>query len=304
MSEEKVVLTTSTTTTTTTTASMTSIERQHTGGKSPAIERGIKPTIYEIDLTEEDSGGGGGVEEPPKKKIKIEEYFNKPKEVVHVAAPMAQILYASNEKTRIMYCERFLGKTEKIALLEKLKSLEFHEEIAMGVVCKRKTIAFANSNFGKLSYTYARKTLETEETTPEWMLALFKKVEEYLAKQPFIEKEKNNPIKVGYNFAFINYYPPNALIGRHSDDEEDIDTEMPIASLSLGGKRPFNIWKGKDTKEPLVKKCLASGSLLLMAGECQKHFTHAITSHKKDSEGVLAEQELERFNITFRKIKQ
>lgn len=79
--------------------------------------------------------------------------------------------------------------------------------------------------------------------------------------------------------------------GWHSDDEKELGTNPPIASLSLGAERVFQLRNKKD-KKLRENITLEHGSLLLMKGTTQHFWQHQIPKTKK----VTAP----RINLTFR----
>lgn len=100
---------------------------------------------------------------------------------------------------------------------------------------------------------------------------------------------------VQFNSVLLNYYRDHRdSMGFHSDDEPELGDRPIIASLSLGHERTF-ILKHKTNKglRP-VRLRLASGSLLLMRGETQRHWKHGI-----DKERLPCGP---RVNLTFRRI--
>jgi alkylated DNA repair dioxygenase AlkB len=96
-----------------------------------------------------------------------------------------------------------------------------------------------------------------------------------------------------FNSVLLNYYRDNRdSMGFHSDDEPELGKRPVIASLSLGEERTF-IMKHKTSKAVRpVRLQLASGSLLLMRGDTQRHWKH----------GILKETRRcgPRVNLTFR----
>lgn len=98
-----------------------------------------------------------------------------------------------------------------------------------------------------------------------------------------------------FNSVLLNYYRNGQdSMGFHSDDEPELGATPIIASLSLGEERTF-ILKHKTQKQlkPL-RLSLASGSLLLMRGETQRNWRHAIEKEKRPCGP--------RINLTFRRI--
>lgn len=96
---------------------------------------------------------------------------------------------------------------------------------------------------------------------------------------------------VFFNAMLANLYRDNNdSVAWHSDDEPELGETPIIASVSLGAKRDFKM-KHKITGETRTIP-LTHGSLLLMAGETQNYWQHAILKSKK----VIAP----RINLTFR----
>lgn len=96
-----------------------------------------------------------------------------------------------------------------------------------------------------------------------------------------------------FNSVLLNLYRDgNDSMGYHSDDERELGSNPVIASLSLGAKRKFNL-KQKSTKE-LVSIELHDNSLLIMKGELQENWKHAIPKSKRVHSA--------RINLTFRRI--
>lgn len=52
-------------------------------------------------------------------------------------------------------------------------------------------------------------------------------------------------------------------IGKHRDNEADLDPDAPIASLSFGGERPFHLWPDAGGKGSPSVVMLPHGTLLL-----------------------------------------
>ncbi|KAK7065661.1 Alpha-ketoglutarate-dependent dioxygenase alkB 2 [Halocaridina rubra] len=103
-----------------------------------------------------------------------------------------------------------------------------------------------------------------------------------------------------FNFVLVNRYKDgNDKMGEHKDDEKELDSCTPIASVSLGQPRDF-YFKHQDSKAPLkrnidkVNMVLEHGSLLLMNSPTNKFWYHALPP-RKSALGV-------RINLTFRKV--
>ena len=143
------------------------------------------------------------------------------------------------------------------------------------IITKRKVAWYAD---GGVSYTYSNTTKAGLNWTKE-LLKLKTLVEE-------ITKES-------YNSCLLNlYHDGDEGMGWHSDDEKSIVKHSAIASVSFGAERKF-VLKHKVTAEK-VSQNLADGSLLLMKGETQTYWLHALTKTKK--------VKTPRINLTFRKM--
>jgi len=82
-------------------------------------------------------------------------------------------------------------------------------------------------------------------------------------------------------------------MGWHSDDEPELGPRPVIASLSLGATRRFSLKHRRDAGQKLTLD-LPAGSLLLMRGDTQENYRHALPKTAKTVG--------ERINLTFRRI--
>lgn len=99
---------------------------------------------------------------------------------------------------------------------------------------------------------------------------------------------------VAMNSVLANLYRDGRdAMGWHSDDEPELGPRPVIASLSLGGTRRFAL---KHRRDASLKSSLelVHGSLLLMAGDTQANWRHALP---RTSRPVAP-----RLNLTFRRI--
>ncbi|MDR6991878.1 alpha-ketoglutarate-dependent dioxygenase AlkB [Luteimonas sp. 3794] len=103
---------------------------------------------------------------------------------------------------------------------------------------------------------------------------------------------------VAYNSVLANLYRDgNDAMGWHSDDERELGPEPVIASLSLGATRRFVLKaRAPDTEGRLARHALElpHGSLLVMRGDTQARFRHALPR--------TARPVGPRINLTFRRI--
>lgn len=120
-----------------------------------------------------------------------------------------------------------------------------------------------------------------------------------LAPQPFtaLQQQIRAAVEAAtgctFNSVLLNYYRDGRdSMGMHSDDEAALGSDPAIASVSFGGARTF-ILKHKASAER-IRFALTDGSLLLMAGSLQQHWTHGINKTARAVAG--------RVNLTFRTI--
>ena len=96
-----------------------------------------------------------------------------------------------------------------------------------------------------------------------------------------------------YNSCLLNlYHNGDEGMGWHSDDEKELDSIAPIASVSLGARRKFAFRHKQD--KTTVSVFLEHGSLLVMYPPIQEHWHHSLLKTKTVTDP--------RINLTFRKI--
>jgi alkylated DNA repair dioxygenase AlkB len=99
---------------------------------------------------------------------------------------------------------------------------------------------------------------------------------------------------VRFNSVLANRYRDGRdAMGWHSDDERELGVQPVIASLSLGATRRFAL-KSRVPGGPKLALDLPHGSLLLMRGDTQRNFRHALPR--------TARPVGQRINLTFRSI--
>ncbi|MDB9806071.1 alpha-ketoglutarate-dependent dioxygenase AlkB [Crocinitomicaceae bacterium] len=160
-----------------------------------------------------------------------------------------------------------------------LKTIEWKNDIAnifgKQIITKRKVAWYGDEPF---DYTYSNNTKKALPWTKE--LRELKAI---------IEMETGET----YNSCLLNlYHNGSEGMAWHSDGEKELKENGAIASMSFGAERKF-AFKHKKTKQTVYLN-LEQGSLLVMKGECQKHWLHRLPPTKKGF-GV-------RINLTFRTI--
>jgi len=95
-----------------------------------------------------------------------------------------------------------------------------------------------------------------------------------------------------FNSVLLNRYRGGAdYMGWHSDDEPELGPAPLIASLSLGAARRF-LLRRRDDPARKAEYLLGHGDLLLMGGQTQRYYQHALPK--------MARVQGERINLTFR----
>ena len=96
-----------------------------------------------------------------------------------------------------------------------------------------------------------------------------------------------------YNSCLLNlYHNGDEGMGWHSDNEKELDSATPIASISLGARRKFAFRHKQD--KTTVPVFLEHGSLLIMHPPIQEYWHHSLLKTKSIMNP--------RINLTFRKI--
>ena len=129
------------------------------------------------------------------------------------------------------------------------------------------------------SYVYSQTRFEPHAWLPELQIA---------------RQRLQNEFECQFNSVLANRYRNGQdSMGWHSDDERDLGKQPVIASISLGATRRFS-FKAKTAGAKAAHIELPHGSLLLMRGDTQKNYRHALA---KTSKPVG-----ERVNLTYRNI--
>lgn len=133
------------------------------------------------------------------------------------------------------------------------------------------------------SYAYSGIRLDPEPWTPE-LLAIKERAERLAG--------------VAFNSVLLNHYRDGAdRVAWHSDDEPELGPRPVIASVSFGAERRFRLRhkEYKSNGEPVRELPLASGSVLLMAGDTQANWKHEVPRASRPAGP--------RVNLTFRVIQ-
>ena len=96
-----------------------------------------------------------------------------------------------------------------------------------------------------------------------------------------VRQRLENCVGVPFNSVLANAYRTGAdSMGWHSDDEPELGPRPVIASVSLGAVRRFRL-KHRDPAVESFALDLPPGSLLVMEGDTQTHWRHAIPKTRR-----------------------
>lgn len=103
----------------------------------------------------------------------------------------------------------------------------------------------------------------------------------------------NDKFNYDFNGILINKYL-NGLdyIGKHSDDERNLDKTVGVVALSYGATRKFRI-RNKFTNKIVIDLLSEKNKIIQMTGDFQNEFTHEIPIEKNIKDI--------RYSFTFRK---
>ena len=110
----------------------------------------------------------------------------------------------------------------------------------------------------------------------------------------YIKEQVEVVAGVTFNSVLLNWYRDgNDYLNWHADDEKELGINPTIASVNFGETRDFQL---RNNKNPDLKLTipLMHGSLLIMSGQLQHYWQHAVPKRKRVKSS--------RFNLTFRVI--
>lgn len=199
---------------------------------------------------------------------------------------MQQELFNSAQQTfqlanaDIHYLPDFVANSKALyAVL--LNELAWRQD-SMQMYGKTVKIPRLNAWYGErgTDYSYSGIQLSPQPWTPT-LLELKQRVERHL--------------QCSFNSVLANYYRDEKdSVAWHADDERELGERPVIASLSFGATRRFSLKPKLSLDSAAVHTDLASGSLLVMAGNTQQQWLHQVP---KTSQVVGG-----RINLTFRRI--
>lgn len=111
----------------------------------------------------------------------------------------------------------------------------------------------------------------------------------------YIKDKLDQVAGVQFNSVLMNWYRNGEdYINWHTDAEKELGSNPTIGSVNFGATRRFQIRRIDDHNEK-INVPLKHGTLLIMRGELQHFWQHAVPKERKVKES--------RFNMTFRIIK-
>ncbi len=98
-----------------------------------------------------------------------------------------------------------------------------------------------------------------------------------------------------FNSVLLNWYRDGRdSMGLHADDEPELGEQPVIAAVTLGAERPL-VFRPRDRHLKPLRLNLADGSLLVMAGDCQRHWRHELPKSRRPLAG--------RISLTYRQVR-
>jgi len=105
------------------------------------------------------------------------------------------------------------------------------------------------------------------------------------------------------NQALVNWYEHDGSIGKHSDNQKQLQDKSEIFSFSFGPAKRFFVIESKEKKEneSVFHVELEHNTLVIMGGECQSTHVHSVPKVVVTSKEDEANNR--RLNVTFRCFK-
>lgn len=183
---------------------------------------------------------------------------------------------------RLSYRPRFLAPADSADLLRELLATLAWRDETLVIAGRRVAVPRRVAWYGDPGARYRYSGVDHEPLPWTAALAALKARVEAAVAAPF-------------NSVLANLYRDGRdSMGWHSDAEPELGPEPVIASLSLGAARRFRL-QHKTRKDLRRQILLADGSLLVMAGPCQRRWRHALPKDPAVSGP--------RINLTFRHIR-
>lgn len=188
--------------------------------------------------------------------------------------------HLQDEGIDLTYDADFLTSTDATRIFEELKTEIAWQRSVISTPGGPKTVPRMTSWHADDGLTYSYSGL-THEPRP-WPSAM-EEVRELLKRK----------LGVSFNGCLANFYEHERdSVSMHADDEEDLDPDAPIASVSLGAVRDFVVKHAETGSRHVIP--LEHGSLVLMAGDTQRVSRHGLPKSRRACGA--------RINLTFRRV--
>eukprot|EP01132_Coremiostelium_polycephalum_P000454 gene454-574_t len=196
-----------------------------------------------------------------------------------------QLLKLLHEKTNLK-CTNFS--------LQHAKEKNFNEIVQYIEFDNDPTISYEHSEIQMWGKQIKLPRLQSCMADPDVRPLIYQKQQAFPWTEPMLHLKTTleELLNCKFDFVLINFYRDGRdYIGFHSDREAiDLDCRT-IASVSLGATRRFLLRHIKSKEQ--TEYSLNNGALIVMDGECQKHYKHSVPKELK----ILQP----RINLTFRK---
>lgn len=167
--------------------------------------------------------------------------------------------------------EQFITPEEELALLQRIRALEFHEMKMRGVVARRRVLHYG------VHYSFETFRASAGPPIPEFLLPLRERAAAFAGLTPGQLEE-----------ALLTEYSPGATIGWHRDAAPfDI-----VIGISLASACRFRFRRGKVRAWETAELVLPPRSAYVLDGPARREWEHSIPAVK----------EL-RYSVTFRTMR-
>lgn len=162
-----------------------------------------------------------------------------------------------------------------------------------GVIKQVLTPRYQQSYGRDYYFTGANHVAKPIESFPhDFLNTLLSWSNHHMKQNKFYGSESNKDCNL--NSLLVNWYDTDHYIGKHSDDESQLVSGMPIYSFSFGHSRDFDLTQKHVPTIIKTRVLLPHNSLIIMGGTCQKTHYHAVPKRAHSGK---------RINVTIRCFK-
>jgi alkylated DNA repair dioxygenase AlkB len=197
-----------------------------------------------------------------------------------IRPPALQVLEFADADIRLN--RQFLAPATATALMNELQTKVDWQQDALTLFGKTHMLPRLHQWYGDKGTAYKWSGIEMRPRP--WLPALGK-----------LRNAVQSHTNVLFNCVLINLYRDGKdCMGWHADDEVVLGKQPVIASISLGAERDL-LLRRRDSHSKSQCISLNHGSLLIMAGDTQSNWQHALPRRKYVADA--------RINLTFRYIR-